>query len=76
MDTRLYSKEVVTNIIHFMSMAHAGIKPDQELMDSIPEEFHAIIAASVLAAKEVEKVRKVMQQITQGAEMFGDASNN
>ena len=59
-DRKQYAKKVVTNIIHFMAQAGAGILPDRETaekaLNEIPEEFHSDIMASLLAAREVKKV--------------------
>lgn len=56
-DRKQYAKKVVTNIIHFMAQAGAGIKPSKEEMDQIPEELHQDIMAALIAAREVKKVR-------------------
>lgn len=59
-DRKQYAKKVVTNIIHFMAQAGAGILPDRETaekaLNEIPEEFHKDIMASLMAAREVKKV--------------------
>lgn len=58
MDNRKqYAKKVVINIIHFMAQAGAGIKPSEEKMNAIPEEFHEVIMSALIAAREVKKVR-------------------
>lgn len=54
-DRKQYAKKVVINIIHFM--AQAGIKPSEEEMNAIPEEFHEVIMSALIAAREVKKVR-------------------
>lgn len=43
------------NIIRFMAQAGAGIKPSNEEIEAIPEEFHANIMAALLAARTVKK---------------------
>lgn len=58
MDNRKqYAKKVVINIIYFMAQAGAGIKPSEEEMNAIPEEFHEVIMSALIAAREVKKVR-------------------
>lgn len=54
-DRRQYARKVVMNIIHFMAQAGAGIKPSNEEIEAIPEEFHADIMATLLAARTVKK---------------------
>lgn len=54
-DRRQYARKVVMNIIHFMAQAGAGIKPSNEEIEAIPEEFHADIMATLLAARMVKK---------------------
>lgn len=54
-DRRQYARKVVMNIIHFMAQAGAGIKPSKEEIEAIPEEFHADIMATLLAARTVKK---------------------
>ncbi len=54
-DRRQYARKVVMNIIHFMAQAGAGIKPSNEEIEAIPEEFHADIMAALLAARTVKK---------------------
>lgn len=56
-DRKQYAKKVVINIIHFMAQAGAGIKPSEEEMNAIPEEFHQDIMSALIAAREVKKVR-------------------
>ncbi len=54
-DRRQYARKVVMNIIRFMAQAGAGIKPSNEEIEAIPEEFHANIMAALLAARTVKK---------------------
>lgn len=54
-DRRQYARKVVMNIIRFMAQAGAGIKPSNEEIEAIPEEFHADIIAALLAARTVKK---------------------
>lgn len=54
-DRRQYARKVVMNIIRFMAQAGAGIKPSNEEIEAIPEEFHADIMAALLAARTVKK---------------------
>lgn len=54
-DRRQYARKVVMNIIHFMAQAGAGIKPSNEEIEAIPEEFHADIITALLAARTVKK---------------------
>lgn len=54
-DRRQYARKVVMNIIHFMAQAGAGIKPSNEEIEAIPEEFHADIMTALLAARTVKK---------------------
>lgn len=54
-DRRQYARKVVMNIIRFMAQAGAGIKPSNEEIEAIPEEFHADIMATLLAARMVKK---------------------
>lgn len=54
-DRRQYARKVVMNIIRFMAQAGAGIKPSNEEIEAIPEEFHADIMATLLAARTVKK---------------------
>lgn len=56
-DRKQYAKKVVINIIHFMAQAGAGIKPSEEEMNAIPEEFYEVIMSALIAAREVKKVR-------------------
>lgn len=64
-ERKQYAKKVVTNIIHFMAQAGAGIKPSKEEIEAIPEEFHKDIMASLLAARECKKIAalKAMSKI-------------
>lgn len=64
-ERKQYAKKVVTNIIHFMAQAGAGIKPSKEEIEAIPEEFYADIMASLLAARECKKITalKAMSKI-------------
>lgn len=59
-DHKQYAEKVVTNIIHFMAQAGAGIFPNKEMAEKafneIPEEFHKDIMASLMAAREVKKI--------------------
>ncbi len=54
-DRRQYARKVVMNIIRFMAQAGAGIKPSNEEIEAIPEEFHADIMTALLAARTVKK---------------------
>lgn len=54
-DRRQYARKVVMNIIRFMAQVGAGIKPSKEEIEAIPEEFHADIMATLLAARMVKK---------------------
>lgn len=54
-DRRQYARKVVMNIIRFMAQVGAGIKPSKEEIEAIPEEFHADIMATLLAARTVKK---------------------
>lgn len=54
-DRRQYARKVVMNIIRFMAQAGAGIKPSNEEIEAIPEEFHADIITALLAARTVKK---------------------
>lgn len=64
-ERKQYAKKVVTNIIHFMAQAGAGIRPSKEEIEAIPEEFHKDIMASLLASRECKKIAalKAMSKI-------------
>lgn len=73
-DRKQYAEKVVTNIIHFMAQAGAGIFPNKETaekaLNEIPEEFHQYIIAALMAAREVKKI----SMLTKLTSSFSDMS--
>ena len=58
-----YPRKVVENVIYFMAQSSLGLlskKSTYEKLDKIPEEFHNIILASLLAARETKKLANIM----------------
>lgn len=61
-----YSFKVVTDVIHFMAQSSLGLlskKSTYEKLDEIPEEFHTIILASLLAARQTKELTDIMAKI-------------
>lgn len=55
-DHKQYALKVVTNIISVMAQLGAGIKPNKEEIEMIPEELHPEIIAALTAARECRKI--------------------
>lgn len=58
-DCKQYTREVVINIIKFMAQASAGIKPSEEEIKAIPEEFYTNIMAALTAARVAKRITMV-----------------
>ena len=58
-DRKQYTREVVINIIKFMAQTSAGIKPSEEKIKAIPEEFYTDIMAALIAARVTKEIAMV-----------------
>lgn len=63
MSEKQYTEAIVTKIIHFVAQSSLGIFSSKEevakALEEIPENFHKVIIASVMAARMVNQLKNL-----------------